>query len=92
MPLTDDLILLAESEQDLQNSDEQSRNLCQNFPDGNKPKEDQSTDMFDKSAKLKKHISKTWTIGDINIEEDRIYKYSRLLTHVKVPVRCLFKE
>ena len=31
--------------------------------------------IFDKSAKLKKGISKTWTIGDVNTEKGRIYKY-----------------
>ena len=31
--------------------------------------------IFDKPAKLKKRASKTWSIGNINIEEDKIYKY-----------------
>ena len=31
--------------------------------------------IFDKSTKLKKRTSKMWTIGDVNIEGDRIYKY-----------------
>ena len=31
--------------------------------------------IFDKPAKVKKRASKTWSIGNINIEEDKIYKY-----------------
>ena len=31
--------------------------------------------ILDKPAKLKRRVSKTWSIGNINIEEDKIYKY-----------------
>ena len=35
--------------------------------------------IFDKPAKIKKRISKTWTIGRTCIEEDKIYKYLGVL-------------
>ena len=74
MLYADDVILLAESEQDLQtqmNSLGTYANIFQMEVNQKKTK----VLIFDKSAKLKKRPSKMWTIGDVKIEEDRIYKY-----------------
>ena len=74
MLYADDFILLAESEQDLHtqiNSLGTYGNIFQMEVNQKKTK----VLIFDKSAKLKKHTSKMWTIGDVNIEKDRIYKY-----------------
>ena len=74
MLYADDFILLAESEQDLHtqmNSLRTYGNIFQMEVNQNKTK----VLIFDKSAKLKKHTSKMWTIDDVDIEKDRIYTY-----------------
>ena len=74
MLYADDLILLAESEQDLQTH----MNSLGTYADIFRMEVNQKKTkvlIFDKPAKLKKRASKTWSIGNINIEEDQIYKY-----------------
>ena len=74
MLYADDLILLAESEHDLQkqmNSLGDYANIFQMEVNQKKTK----VLIFDKPVKLKKRVSKTWKIGSTNIEEDKIYKY-----------------
>ena len=72
MLYADDLVLLAVRTR-FTNSDEQSQNLRQYFPNASKPKKMTKVLIFDKSAKLIKRTSRTWTIGDVNIEEDRVF-------------------
>ena len=74
MLYVDDLILLAESEQDLQTQMNGLGTYANIFQMQVNQKKTKGL-IFDKSAKLKKHTSKMGTIGDVNIEEDRIYKY-----------------
>ena len=78
MLYADELILLAESEHDLQtqiNSLGTYANIFQMEVNQKKTK----VMIFDKPAKIKKRISKTWTIGRTCIEEDKIYKYLGVL-------------
>ena len=78
MLYADDLILLAESEHDLQtqmNSLGTYANIFQMEVNQKKTK----VMIFDKPAKIIKRISKTWTIGRTCIEEDKIYKYLGVL-------------
>ena len=78
MLYADDLILLAESEHDLQtqmNSLGTYANIFQMEVNQRKTK----VMIFDKPAKIKKRISKTWTTGGTCIEEDKIYKYLGVL-------------
>ena len=74
MLYADDLILLAESEQDLQSQMDSLGTYADIFQMEVNQKKTKVL-IFDKPAKLKKRASKTWSIGNINIEEDKIYKY-----------------
>ena len=74
MLYADDLILLAESEQDLQTQMNSLGTYADIFQMEVNQKKTKVL-IFDKPAKLKKRASKTLSIGNINIEEDKIYKY-----------------
>ena len=73
MPYADDLILLAESEQDLQTQMNSLGTYAEIFQMEVNQKKTKVL-IFDKPVKLKKRALKTWSIGNINIEEDKIYK------------------
>ena len=71
MLCADDLVLLAESEQNLQTQMNSLRTYANIFQMEVNLKKTKVL-IFDKSAKLKKRTLKTWAIGDVNIALKRV--------------------
>ena len=74
MLYADDLIRLAESEEDLQ----KQMNSLGRFSNSLRMEINQKKTkvlVFDKPTKAKKRLSKAWSIGSMKIDEDTVYKY-----------------
>ena len=78
MLYADDLIRLAESEKDQQ----KQMNSLRRFANSLRMEINQKKTkvlVFDKPAKAKKRVSEAWSIGNMKIDEDTVYKYQGVI-------------